>query len=110
MTPAKDSPSDRPRWVRVIASSGAVIRVDVDGVPYEARAGDSVLSAILGVVAHFRLPDLAGRPRAGFCLMGACQECWVWLGDARRVRACGTLVADGMKIRTTWPAGEAPDG
>ena len=40
---------------------------------------------------------------AGFCLMGACQDCWVWLEDGRRVRACTTYVEPGLSIRTTWP-------
>ena len=35
---------------------------------------------------------------AGFCLMGACQDCWVRLADGRRVRACSTLLEDGQAI------------
>jgi len=38
------------------------------------------------------------RPRAGFCLMGACQDCWVALTDGRRLRACTTLAEDGMAL------------
>ncbi|MEK1840069.1 MAG: 2Fe-2S iron-sulfur cluster-binding protein, partial [Pseudomonas sp.] len=33
-----------------------------------------------------------------FCLMGACQDCWVRLGDGRRVRACSTLLEAGQHI------------
>jgi len=43
--------------------------------------------------------------RAGFCLMGACQDCWVWLADHSRVRACTTVVADGMHVLSTAPPG-----
>jgi len=32
--------------------------------------------------------EFGGAPRAGFCLMGACQDCWVWMDDGGRVRAC----------------------
>jgi aerobic-type carbon monoxide dehydrogenase small subunit (CoxS/CutS family) len=42
-------------------------------------------------------------PRAGFCLMGACQDCWVWLADGSRLRACTTLLAEGMQVRTEPP-------
>jgi NADH dehydrogenase/NADH:ubiquinone oxidoreductase subunit G len=40
---------------------------------------------------------------AGFCLMGACQDCWIWDDDGRRLRACTTYAEQGMRIRTTWP-------
>ena len=36
--------------------------------------------------------------RAGFCLMAACQDCWVRLADGRRVRACSTVVEPGMAV------------
>ncbi|WP_297841156.1 2Fe-2S iron-sulfur cluster-binding protein, partial [Pseudomonas sp.] len=42
--------------------------------------------------------DFSAEPRAGFCLMGACQDCWVRLGDGRRVRACSTLLEAGQTI------------
>jgi hypothetical protein len=51
-----------------------------------------------------RHSDIGNDARAGFCLMGACQECWVWLGAGRRVRACTTLVSEGMKIYSARPA------
>jgi len=35
--------------------------------------------------------------------MGACQDCWVWAGAAKRVRACTTLVEDGMEIFSVRP-------
>jgi len=45
----------------------------------------------------------AGAPRAGFCLMGACQDCWVHLSSGQRVRACSTLAEDGMALIDTLP-------
>jgi NADH dehydrogenase/NADH:ubiquinone oxidoreductase subunit G len=38
--------------------------------------------------------------------MGACQDCWVWMADGRRVRACTTPAAPGMSIVTRLAAGE----
>jgi NADH dehydrogenase/NADH:ubiquinone oxidoreductase subunit G len=32
--------------------------------------------------------------------MGACQDCWVRLEDGRRLRACTTLVTDGLAVET----------
>jgi predicted molibdopterin-dependent oxidoreductase YjgC len=35
--------------------------------------------------------------------MGACQDCWVWLADGSRLRACTTLLAEGMQVCTEPP-------
>jgi hypothetical protein len=48
-------------------------------------------------------PDLGALPpdprrRAGFCMIGACQDCWVRLADGGRVRACTTPLEPGMAV------------
>jgi predicted molibdopterin-dependent oxidoreductase YjgC len=55
---------------------------------------------VLAAAGRLRTLEFNGEDRAGFCLMGACQDCWVRLGDGRRVRACTTRVSDGMAIET----------
>ncbi len=67
-----------------------------------------LLTAILCVAADVRLSEFGDGHRAGFCLMGACQDCWVWTEEGTRLRACSTPVIEGMRIRTrqpeaTWP-------
>jgi D-hydroxyproline dehydrogenase subunit gamma len=64
----------------------------------EALEGDSLLTALLLAGGHLRQSEFADGPRAGFCLMGACQDCWVTLADGRRLRACTTLAEDGMAL------------
>jgi D-hydroxyproline dehydrogenase subunit gamma len=32
--------------------------------------------------------------------MGACQDCWVQLEGGERLRACATLLTEGMRIIT----------
>ena len=81
------------------------IAFTLDGVETEALEGDTVLIAILTTRAHLRIAEFTETPRAGFCLMGACQDCWVWLADNARVRACTTPVVDGMRVLTTTPQG-----
>jgi predicted molibdopterin-dependent oxidoreductase YjgC len=93
------------RLVRAVAPSGAAVRVFVDGAAVAASAGDSVLVAVLSAHNALRRHEFSDEPRAGFCLMGACQDCWVWLADHSRVRACTTPVADGMNILTAPPQG-----
>ena len=76
------------------------IAFELDGRPCHALEGDTVLTAILTQATRLREADFSGAPRAGFCLMGACQDCWVQLADGERLRACTTFVEPGMRVRT----------
>ena len=76
------------------------IEFELDGRRCSAFAGDTVLTAVLAHATRLRESDVSGAPRAGFCLMGACQDCWVQLADGERLRACTTLVEPGMRVRT----------
>ena len=91
-----------PRLQRVADQDRRLIEITVDGWAMSAMEGDTVLVAILAQRGHLR--DAPGEPMsAGFCLMGACQDCWIWDDDGRRLRACTTYAEPGMRIRTTWP-------
>lgn len=72
----------------------------LDGIETEALEGDTLLTAILTARAHLRIAEFAEAPRAGFCLMGACQDCWVASAEGQALRACTTYVAEGMAIVT----------
>ena len=72
----------------------------LDGQPCTAQEGDTVLTAILTQRARLRETEFGGAPRAGFCLMGACQDCWVTTEDGQRLRACSTPIDAGMRLRT----------
>ena len=76
------------------------VTIVVDGREVEAREGDTLLTAILSCGIRLRESEHGDGPRAGFCLMAACQDCWVRTEDGRRMRACGTQVAAGMRIVT----------
>ena len=91
------------RVVRAVVPDGRPVRMLVDRAEVQAFAGDSVLVAVLAVRNALRRHEFGDEPRAGFCLMGACQDCWVWLADGTRVRACTTPVADGMHVLTQAP-------
>ena len=78
----------------------------IDGRPAKALSGDTLLTAVLTNAAALRLSEFGDGLRAGFCLMGACQDCWVWTEAGSRLRACSTYVESGMKIVTReapWP-------
>ena len=79
------------------------VAFELDGRPCTAFEGDTVLTAILTQGTRLRQAEFSGTPRAGFCLMGACQDCWVQLVDGERLRACTTFVEPGMRVRTGTP-------
>ena len=74
-----------------------------DGVAMHAQEGDSLLCAITTLASHLRVHEFDGRPRAGFCGMGVCQDCWVWIEGGHRVRACTTQVREGLRVTTRGP-------
>ncbi len=86
--------------VRIAEAGRRPVTVFVDGAPVAALAGDTVLTALLVSGRRVRDSEFGDGPRAGFCLMGACQDYWVGLGDGVRGRACTTLVSDGLRIAT----------
>lgn len=86
------------QFTRTATPSRTVVACTVDGRAIEARAGDTVLTAVLTHRRSLRVFEFAPTMRSGFCLMGACQDCWVLLDDGAPVRACTTLVEPGMAI------------
>ena len=98
MTPA---PGVRqPLLQRLAGAPRSRLQFELDGVPCSAFEGDTVLTAILTQCGQLRLSDFSAQPRAGFCLMGACQDCWVITDGGQRLRACSTLLEAGMQLRT----------
>ena len=93
------------RLMRAVVSDGPPLCILVDGVEVQAYTGDSVLVAVLAARNALRRHEFSDEMRAGFCLMGACQDCWVWLADGQRVRACTTVVAEGMHVVTAGVPG-----
>lgn len=76
------------------------VHFTLNGVAETGRRGDTVLTAILSVSGRLRQSEFTGEDRAGFCLIGACQDCYVMMADGRRVRACSTALEPGMAFTT----------
>lgn len=92
-----------PQLLRVAEIDRQLVEIQIDGWQLSAMVGDTILVAMLTQRGLLRQKQEGEAAGAGFCLMGACQDCWVWLEDGRRVRACTTYVEPGLRIRTTWP-------
>jgi len=92
--------STLPILHRIETAARETVAFELDGRACTALEGDTVLTAILTQATRLREAEFSGEPRAGFCLMGACQDCWVQLVDGERLRACSTFVEPGMRVRT----------
>jgi NADH dehydrogenase/NADH:ubiquinone oxidoreductase subunit G len=86
------------RFVRLAEAKRKPMAIYLGDRRIEALDGDTLLSALLLAGGHLRHSEFGDGPRAGFCLMGACQDCWVSLADGRRLRACTTMAEDGMVL------------
>jgi predicted molibdopterin-dependent oxidoreductase YjgC len=96
------------RFVRLAETARDPVPIVIDGQAVQALAGDTLMVALLNNVRHLRESEFGDGKRAGFCLMGACQDCWVWTASGERLRACTTVVEEGLHIVTqqpeaTWP-------
>jgi len=90
--------SHRPLLVRLAETDRASVAFTLDGEPATALEGDTVLTAVLTQHDRLRRNEFSHAPRAGFCLMGACQDCWIATADGERLRACATFIAPGMAL------------
>lgn len=90
-----------PLLHRLARQDHQAIAFSLDGKPCTGRAGDTVLTAILAEAEALRFSEFSASPRAGFCQMGACQDCWISLEGGERLRACSTALLPGMRIVTS---------
>jgi predicted molibdopterin-dependent oxidoreductase YjgC len=96
------------RFVRLAEADRPAITLRIDGQSATALAGDTVLVALLTQGRRVRDSEFGDGPRAGFCLMGACQDCWVWTPAGERLRACSTPAEAGTELLTRPPAHHWP--
>ena len=87
------------KLVRMRDAARPRIVITLDGAEIVAQDGDTLLTALLaGGAGSLRRSEFGDGPRAGFCLMGACQDCWVSVAGVGRVRACATQAVQGMEV------------
>lgn len=85
---------------RVAETGRKPIGFVLDGKAVSGLAGDTVLTAVLTQATQLRRSELSDEPRAGFCMMGACQDCWISTESGQRLRACATFLEEGMRLVT----------
>lgn len=90
----------RPQISRIDAQERLPLRLSWNGAEIEAFEGDTILTAILTNRSALRAFEFSAERRAGFCLMGACQDCWVLVNGDRPAQACTTFVHAGMVVKS----------
>ena len=85
---------------RLAETGRPLVSFVLDGQSVTAMAGDTVLTAVLTLSAQLRVSEFSGQPRAGFCMMGACQDCCISTESGEQLRACATYLEDGMRLVT----------
>ena len=88
---------------RVVSRQGSIVPFTFDGETLEGYSGETILTTILCERAVLRQLEFSNEMRAGFCLMAACQDCWVWTRDGLRLRACSTPLSHGLDLLSTPP-------
>jgi len=77
------------------------VRFRFDGVPVEAREGETIAASLLAEgVRKLRAHEHSGAARGIYCNIGHCMECRVAVDGRAGVRACLTLVSEGMDVRS----------
>lgn len=72
-----------------------------NGAPFRATPGESVAAALASSgVRALRQTWRTGEPRGAYCGIGLCFDCVVTVDGQPNVRACMTLAADGMSVRS----------
>jgi len=91
------------RFQRLAELDRTPLSFTVDGETVAGLAGDTLMVAMLASGTALRDSEFGDGRRSGFCLMGACQDCWVWTASGERLRACTTLATPGLAISTHQP-------
>jgi hypothetical protein len=86
---------------RLPDAAGDPVPVTIDGVPFVARATDSVAAAMLAA-GHLacRETPVRGVPRGPYCLMAVCFDCLVTIDGRPNQQGCLVTVAPAMRIET----------
>ncbi|MDR1827866.1 MAG: (2Fe-2S)-binding protein [Methylobacteriaceae bacterium] len=91
-----------PKYMNLTRVSGSQrprLDFELDGARCGALEGDTVLTAAVMRDGYVRRSEFDQGMRAGFCWMGACQDCWVTIEGRGRQRACATVVEQGMRVK-----------
>ena len=77
------------------------VTITIDGKPLECQSGLTLSAAMyLDGQRIMRTTPRDGLKRSVFCGMGVCYDCLVKVDGRANVRACQTVVVEGMEVLT----------
>lgn len=80
-------------------TAGKLVSFRFNGTAYTAYEGETIAAALLANgVRTLRVHEEKGTPRGIYCNIGHCYECRVHVNGVPTVRACMTLVQEGMDV------------
>jgi hypothetical protein len=83
------------------AATERLVEIEFNGVPLAVPGQGSVAAALLAAGAlRFRSTPVSGAPRAPYCMMGVCFECFLEIDGVANRQACLVPVRPGMNIRS----------
>lgn len=85
---------------RLVELDRPTVEFTLDGQRLKGLRGDTVLTAVLTQAQRLRTTEFSRQPRAGFCLMGSCQDCWIGTAGGGRIQACATFIEPDMQLIT----------
>jgi D-hydroxyproline dehydrogenase subunit gamma len=91
---------DRGQFHRIEGPQRRRVRCTLDGELVDAFEGESLLTLLMLRGRHVRRFEFSNEQRGGFCLIGTCQDCWVYAANGSPLRACTTRIETEMQIRT----------
>lgn len=92
-----------PAFVRIAETERPSVSFLADGQSVKGLEGDTLLVALMVNAIPLRQSEFGDGPRAGFCLMGTCQDCWVWTNTGQKLRACTTPITSSLSVVTRPP-------
>lgn len=79
----------------------APLKFTVDGKTCEAYPGDTISVALYAVGQRAWRQSRQDEARGLLCGMGICFDCLVTVDGKQNLRACQTLIKEGMQVETT---------
>ena len=91
---------DISREFDIVPASGRHLSVTVDGKSVKAIPGETILSLLFAIGQQAISKNDHGIVTGAYCGMGICFCCLVTVNGKNKVKACQTLVEEGMSIQT----------
>lgn len=92
---------------RLGVERGRPVTLWLEGKPVIAYEGETVATVVVCELALATRRTVHGAPRGLYCGMGFCFDCLIVVNGVPNIRACVTLVVNGMRVEVQQAWGPA---